>query len=388
MNWRDLVYFSYKYYFKSPLLPDSPSVDHHFQGGSVPAVELIDPVSVSIGGDLMPYELIKPEFVTELWDEVGDVFFGSDLVFANLETPIDLSRPPSYVPEVMLNHMLFNTDEQTFRIFSGNGKFKGYDVLSVANNHSLDMGIDGLDASMDFLSSEGVLPVGARRTRETNSSGIVDVKGIRLGFVAFTYSLNEFVNPSVNEANGIDNKVNLLPLNVPDAQIGRIIEQVDACRKDGAQFIILSLHCGNAYQIYPSEVTVNLFSRVFRETGVDVIAGGHPHNLQPWRFYDFVDPVSGKMKRGFAIYSLADFIAYDIYTWCHLCAMLKLEIGKDASGEISFNARVQPMVMIRENGHLKLRLASNFFSEPDESSEKKDLRVLYETCMNVSSQTS
>ncbi len=376
MRFRDIIYFAYKYYFKSPLLPSDDSIITHFKNGEL-APELKEVIAtVSIGGDLMPYAMIKPGLTDELWDKVGTDFFGSDIVFANLETPLDTSVKSSFVPEVMLYDMHFNSDETTMGVFSGNGNYKGYDILSVANNHSMDQGLKGIDKTIEYLNFRGVRTVGARSDHYENPHEIFEINGIRIGFLAFTFSLNQFELPV-----GKEWKVNVLPLNVPDCSIELIKDQVIRCRKAGADFIICSLHAGNAYQPYPSSTTVNLYERIFSETGIDVIAGGHPHNLQPWRNYKFTDPFNGREKIGFAIYSLGDFIAYDIYTWCHLCAYLKIEFGKDKNGNLVFRTKVYPMVMQREDGKLKLDYAENVLNRADPDSELKDIKVLYDICM-------
>jgi hypothetical protein len=128
--------------------------------------------------------------------------------------------------------------------------------------------------------------------------------------------------------------------------------------------------------------TLTLFEKIFTECGVDVIVGGHPHNLQPWRKYKFTDPITGYLKTGFAIYSLADFIAYDIFTWCHLCAYIKLEIGKNEKGDIIINPIVIPLIMERKNNQLQLKYAENVFSKTALTDEEKDLKILYEKCVN------
>ena len=176
--------------------------------------------------------------------------------------------------------------------------------------------------------------------------------------------------------------MNYLPLNTKDCSIDMIEQQVRDCRNAGAEFIICSVHAGNAYQVYPSELTVKLFEKIFETCGVDVIAGGHPHNMQPWRSYTFKDPNTGKEKQGFAIYSLGDFIAYDIYTWCHVTAFLKLEIGKNASGDLVFNPIVKPLLMLRENKHLRLVYAKAYFEKAKMTSELKDMKVLYDACVS------
>ncbi len=372
----DIVHFAYKYYYKSPSKPSLPEYDHHFDVLYSPAPYPDEFASVSIGGDLMPYALIQPDSTVDLWTEIGGDFFGSDLVFANLETPLDTSKPSSFVPEVMLNDMHFNTDVQTFNIFNGNAQFKGFDLLSVANNHSLDMGVEGLDATMQYLHKNQIDYVGAKLKTEHHDFVIRDIKGIKVGFVAYTYSLNQMLPPE-----GLDWKVNYLPLNRQDCDISIIREQVKACREAGAEYIICSMHCGNAYQPYPSACTIELFQRVFETCGVDLIAGGHPHNLQPWRNYEFTDPYSGEKKTGFAIYSLADFVAYDIYTWCHLCAYLKVRLWKE-SNKVKSSVEVVPLVMQRKDNQLKLRHAQAFFEQNRDSEEAADIKLLYDICLN------
>ncbi len=378
MGFKDIVYFAYKYYFKSPLLADSIEVEKHFKEKPVIENQIVEPlVTVSIGGDLMPYEMIHEEFTQNLWDEVGPEFFGSDVVFANLETPLHEGLKNNFVPEVMLYDMHFNTDEKTFDVFNGQGKYRGFDVLSVANNHTLDQGSEGIDKTIEFLNKKYIKSVGAKSQKEDKDFEILEVNGIKIGFVAFTYSLNQFLPKK-----GEEWRVNYLPLNTKDCSIDMIERQVKDCRNAGAEFIICSIHAGNAYQVYPSEVTVNLFQKIFETCGVDVIAGGHPHNMQPWRSYTFKDPNTGREKQGFAIYSLGDFIAYDIYTWCHVTAFLKLEIGKNLSGDLVFNPTVKPLLMLRENKHLRLVYAKEYFAKVKMTSELKDMKVLYDICVS------
>jgi poly-gamma-glutamate capsule biosynthesis protein CapA/YwtB (metallophosphatase superfamily) len=377
MTFKDIVYFAYKYYFKSSVLPSRDSDKLGFEKNVLESRIKVPDVSISIGGDLMPYEMIQANNCQSLWDEVGSDFFGSDLVFANLETPLDTSQKPSFVPEVMLNDMHFNTDESTFNIFSGNGKFRGYDILSVANNHSMDMGESGLDSTLDFLKRKGILAVGAKQLEEEDGFCIKVVNGIKIGFVAYTYSLNQLEVPK-----GKEWKVNVLPLNTIDCDVQLIQKHIETCRSKGAEFVVCSLHCGNAYQAYPSSNTIDLYQKVFETCGPDVIAGGHPHNLQPWKYFDYHDSKTGKSKKGFAIFSLADFIAYDIYTWCHLSAYLKIILKRLENNEIDFEVMVHPLYMERRGSKLKLKYATELFRSNELSGEIKDIKILYDICYN------
>ncbi|MBC7923108.1 MAG: CapA family protein [Ferruginibacter sp.] len=339
MTRAEVVYLGYKYYFRPPPLPDETTVRHFGEQ----TLDFTPPgdfrsqsrITLSAGGDLMPYEWINPAATQRLWDETGAFFFGSDLVFANLETPIDTQRPPSLVPEVMLSNMLFNGSAAMFEIFSGRvpgGAFrgKGYDVVSTANNHSLDMGESGIRRTMDFLESRGVAFAGtARNAPERNRFPVLERRGIRVAFLAYTYSLNQFELPASQPW-----LVNHLRLNAPDCPIDAIVRDA-ALARQRADVVVVSLHAGFAYQPYPLARTVDLFHRIFEQAGPDIILGGHPHVAQPMEKYVFRDPFSDRMKAGFAVYSLADFVAYDIFVWDRLPLMLKLTIEKGVVGDHS-----------------------------------------------------
>lgn len=322
------MYLGYKYYVQPPRRAQA-DLAGHFRAQSLdfrpPAAFRPETrLTMSTGGDLMPYAWINARSTKQLWTELGDWFFGADLVFANLETPIDSSKSPALVPEVMLNDMYFNGSPEMFRVFSGNGGYPGYDLLSTANNHSLDAGAAGLRATMDFLDAQGVPFAGTARSADEQARlPILERNGIRVAFLAWTSNLNKLVPPV-----GQEYLVNYLRLNRRDVDLSPIAAQVREARAQGADLVVASLHTGNAYQAYPSAHTVEVFHRVFRECGVDVLLGGHPHNPQPMEQVPFTDPISGQPKQGFAIYSLADFVAYDIFAWCRLMPFLKLTVEK------------------------------------------------------------
>jgi poly-gamma-glutamate synthesis protein (capsule biosynthesis protein) len=330
MSTAERIYLGYKYYYRpmpeaetgtkiADQFRDSPARINLPKGFSPEST-----ISLSAGGDLMPYESIRPSACGHLWDEAGDWFFGSDIVVANLETPIDRTKPVSLVPEVMLNDMYFNGDEAMFDLFSGNGKYRGYDLLSVANNHSLDQGIDGLIRTMEFLNEKSVAYCGATHpAQDKQAATIIERRGIKLAFIGATFSLNAVRIPI-----GSENLVNLLPLNRESPDIQLLVDQAVAARAEGVDFLVLMLHMGPAYQAYPGKIIRDNMLQICAQTGADLILGGHPHNAQPAEIIDYVHPASHERKQALIIYSQADFIAYDIYKWCHLPLLLRLEITK------------------------------------------------------------
>lgn len=327
MKWLDVLALAYKYYYRSPgrdffqnhtyftnehkrLLPFKYDGDQAYD------------CSLSIGGDLLPYERLLQADPVYFWSECGHWFFGSDLVFANLETPIDLSRAVSAVPEVMLNDMYFNGSEAFYNLFSGAGR---YDVLSMANNHALDQGVSGLEATMSFLEAQNVCGVGAAQKGKP-AWKLIEKNGLKLAFHAWTYSLNK------NTQSGNESiLVNHLRLNRAGVDLKEIINEVKNAKKEGADFSFLYLHMGNAYQMTPSEHIRANIKVLCSESGADLVVCGHGHNMQVAELVEGV-PV---------FHSLGDFVSADIYKGCRFPMMLKIYLrrGQGDQVQVRYEAR-------------------------------------------------
>lgn len=360
----ELLHFAHKYYFRIiHKAAEQSDLENHFREntGNIQVPEGFVPehtLTLSAGGDLMPYYCINKNTCSSLWDECGDFFFGADLVTANLETPVNLLNKPSPVPEVMLKNMYFNGSREMFDVFSGNGKYNGYHVLSVANNHSLDQGEAGLLQTLHFLEKRKVRYCGAAKQEDLRDDfPIIDKNGIRVAFLAATFSLNALKTPP-----GKEWMVNHLPLNVEDPDIELLIHQSKLARERRADFIVAHLHMGLAYQPFPSHYSVKTIHRICEQTGIDIVLGGHPHNPQPVEFYQFTDPFSRKPKQSFIVYSLGDFVAYDIFKWCHLPLMLKftIEKGKEGSFITGLEMKLAYMQAVVRKGKVEKLILRDF----------------------------
>ncbi|MFN5652978.1 MAG: CapA family protein, partial [Flavobacteriia bacterium] len=335
MTRRQQLYFGYKYYFRAILKGDKGAgLEQYFQSQGA-KFQKIDragssqKVTLSAGGDLMPYFCITSEQCKGLWENCGDYFFDADLVVGNLETPLNPKKAASYVPEVMLSNMYFNANEDMFNVFSGFGKFKGYDVLSTANNHSLDQGEEGVMETIAYLEKKDVRHVGTARTEaERDAFPIIEKNGIQIAFLSYTFSLNALVCPEEKSY-----LVNHLLLNEANPDLSLIVHQAKIARARGAEFIVAFLHIGCAYQPYPSQTIIDNMHQICRQAGIDLVLGGHPHNAQPIEFLDIKDPFSGRPKQSTIVYSQGDFVAYDIHKWCKLPLLMKFDIAR-VNGEV------------------------------------------------------
>lgn len=325
---KDVIYLGYKYYCnphqngKERFKPNPlKNYNQSTNGYQTP-----NGITLHVGGDLMPYEMLLNGNANELWQLAGKDFFAADIVMANLECPMDFKQKKGFVPEVMLNDMLFNGSEELMDVFTARNKYK-YDVLTLANNHMLDAGNDGLIATMEMLDQQGVRHLGARRNLKEENHLIVEKNGIKLGIVNYTYSLNRVIPEK-----GKENLVNYLELNVPSIDISPIIDASSKARNAGAEVLIGSFHMGNAYQCYPSEHIQKQVHRLFSECGFDLLFISHPHNLQPAEIVPFTCKITGAPKEGIVYYSLGDFVAYDIFNWSHLTGYAKVNIAKTPTG--------------------------------------------------------
>ena len=186
--------------------------------------------------------------------------------------------------------------------FSGDGKYSGYpgfdspdelaknvadmgiDVALFANNHMLDTKLDGAKRTVDVLKDAGMKVVGARKETTDNRSLIVDVKGVKIGIVAYTYE-TELVNGhrTLNGSAGSMDKaadyINTFRYYKIEEDKKKIADEIAWCKDNGATFVICYMHWGNEYKITPSKEDSAL-ARYVAEQGADIIFASHPHAVQ------------------------------------------------------------------------------------------------------------
>lgn len=367
MKLKELLFFAYKYYVRN-YYTGKPADFCKVSNKQIQVNDANDDadfIRINVAGDLMPYALINEQTCENLWKEKAS-FFEADIVVANLETPIYVEKEMNLVPELMLSNMDFNSSETQFKIFNGNAAKAQYDVLSFANNHSLDMGYEGAKKTHSFLERKNIAICGIGIN---GTHAMIERKGIKVAFLAYTFSLNQY-EKDPNE----DLKINVLPLNLPEGcDISPIVNEVEQVRTAGADIVVLMLHTGNAYQPYPGKQTQKLFKEISATIRVDAIIGGHPHNIQPLQIFE------NQGHKTFACYSLSDFIAYDIYDRCHLSLDLQLVI-KGTSGKAKLTeVKVNANYMEYKNNQLILRDFDAMIANDEIGKDKKllDLQWLY-----------
>jgi len=170
-------------------------------------------------------------------------------------------------------------------------KAVGVDIVSMANNHSMDKKEAGIRAAIQNWNKIGIPYVGVNESQaDRERLRILEANGAKVAFLAYTYGTNGIPVPADKPY-----LVNLIDREAIRADIAKA--------KAAADVVVVSLHFGVEYQLVPNDQQKDL-ARFAANEGADIILGHHPHVLQPAEW--IARPDGG---RTFVIYSLGNFIA-------------------------------------------------------------------------------
>ncbi|MFI5368182.1 MAG: CapA family protein [Spirochaetia bacterium] len=245
-------------------------------------------LSLTFVGDIMAHDVnFRMRDYHDIYRGVEPTLRAGDLAVANLELPVDPTRPESGYP-----------------YFNGNGAYlraaadAGINVLSAANNHAFDGGAEGI-----FQTLRSFYSLRASLGRTIAFSGIrgnphgsfypdtLTVRGIRVGFLAATQFLNE-----------------------PDA--GRYVQVVDYSDETAAKefvdfvtrispqfdLLIVSYHGDREYSMETSPLKRRFFHRLV-EAGACIVFSHHPHVVQGY------EVVRARGTDRLIMYSMGNFIS-------------------------------------------------------------------------------
>lgn len=191
----------------------------------------------------------------------------------------------------------------------------GIDILSTANNHSLDKGYSGIVSTLDKLDEIGISHVGTARSEEEQNTVLVkDVNGIKIAFLSFTYGTNGIPIPA-----GKEYSVNLIEEKL-------ILNQINAAKEQNVDIICASMHWGVEYSQKQSEDQEQLANYLFNH-GVDIIIGNHAHVVEPMEKKKIVLE-DGKEKEVFVVYALGNFVSGQTIEHTKSTAILDMQIRK------------------------------------------------------------
>lgn len=239
---------------------------------------------VAVGDNLIHDSIYKSAQIgdeydfTPIYSDIKSYIQSFDLAFINQETilggkEIGLSTYPNFNSPQELGDALIDT---------------GFNLFSIANNHTLDRGEKAIVNATTYMDSKDLIYSGARRSPGSHVQ-VFKKNNINFAFVAYTYGTNGILVPK-----GKDYLVNLYSHEKASVDINAIKNEVD--------FIIVSMHWGDEYTLYPNKYQIDAASHL-SSLGVDLIIGHHPHVIQP------VDEIISNNHKTFVTYSLGNFLS-------------------------------------------------------------------------------
>lgn len=239
--------------------------------------------------------LISPRIISQIekygenypYEKVAQYLQG-DVVFGNLEAPItnhsETTRGKSRASIKAGKNFVFKIPPRYSQIF----KNAGFNVFSLANNHTMDFGEKGLEETLQELEKIGINYVGAGRNKEEASKPLIlEYEDCKIGFLAYS-----MIVPVTFAATNSSAGINAHPRNFTR----RMQEEISQLKSE-VDIVIISFHWGIEGHYYPTAYQKEIAHKAI-EAGADIIVGHHPHRIQGVEIY----------KGGVIAYSLGNFL--------------------------------------------------------------------------------
>lgn len=240
-----------------------------------------------------------------------DTLASADITFGNLESPI---AEAGHAYE-QTGSFVFSTPPVAADALN----WAGFDVVSNANNHAWDAGIDGVVETIEQLDRVGVAHVGTGVTLGlAHRAAIIERKGWRVAFLAATRAFNPapdsfYTHPGSRY--------------VAWADSGWLFPEIRRLKAAGlADLVVVSVHAGTEFAELPDQ-SLRRFFRGAIDAGADICLGHHPHVLQPVEWYH------GKP----IVYSMGNFIFRQGAPWTGLSGVFEFTVR--SGGVISLALR-------------------------------------------------
>jgi poly-gamma-glutamate synthesis protein (capsule biosynthesis protein) len=247
------------------------------QGGSRPP----STVTISFVGDVMMAGNVERLVAQHGYDypfrHVRELLLKSDLSVANLETSVTEGGEPQD------KQYVYRTKPKALESMRDHG----IRLVTLANNHSMDYGVEGFLDTLDHLKQTGILYVGGGRNEaEAYRPAVVELNGVRTAFLGFSMVVPHASWKAEGDRSGV-------------AQTYDYRQPTEAIRKarQEADLVVVLVHWGEERKEEPNARQKEM-ARRYIDAGADLVVGSHPHVLQGAENY----------KGKWIFYSLGNFI--------------------------------------------------------------------------------
>ncbi len=243
-------------------------------------------------------QLLKQKGYEYPFQNVRKTVAAGDINLANLESPLAESGQ-----EYSAKTFRFRADPQVAKAI----RAAGFNLVTLANNHSMDFGAAALTETLHHLNSNGIAWIGAgENLSEARKMALYTIKGKKIAFLG--YSLTQ----PIEFFAGTDR-----PGTAPGYE--KLVTADIASARSQADYVVVSFHWGKE-----ACSTVQSYQRTAAhkaiEAGADVIIGHHPHVLQGIERY----------KNGIIFYSLGNFTFASKSTIADVSAMIRIHFNENS----------------------------------------------------------
>lgn len=245
-------------------------------------------VTINVTGDLLWHPPVWESGMnddgswdfTPVFEDISPVLNEADVAICHQETPFsEWGGPYAEWP-------MFKSPPQIAQGIAD----AGWDMCTVASNHTMDWGPEGMIRTLDAMDDAGIVHAGAARSPEEDAAPRIftTADGVRVAVVTGTYGTNGMPVPE---------PWMLQDLN-PDALLAKAAE----ARAAGADIVLAAVHAGDEGVTEPTQQQLELADILTRSPDIDAVYGHHIHAVQP------IERVNGK----WVVYGLGNHVAHQI----------------------------------------------------------------------------
>ena len=205
----------------------------------------------------------------------------------------------------------------------------GFNLVSLATNHTLDRGKKAIVNSLNYWSKKSdVLTSGSYlNLNDRNKANIKIKNGISYAMLNYTYGTNGIAIP-----NGENYLVNVWPVTgsnpKTDTKYQQYKQQVKediASIRGKTDLLIVAMHWGTEYKLTPNSYQKDM-ANYLASLGVDIVIGTHPHVIEP------IEWIGDTL----VIYSLGNFVsAHEVINMDNRVGLMtSLTVNKNTEGKI------------------------------------------------------
>ncbi|MCR5808156.1 MAG: CapA family protein [Clostridiales bacterium] len=265
------------------------------------------------------------------FDYVRRILKKADLVVGNLEATLSESAP--YMAELIEVETRPHLNAPATFLEAIRGA--GFDLVVMSNNHNVDTGVRGIYDTLDRVDEYKLMHTGLFRNSEECRYIVVEVNGIKVGFMSYATYFN------TKEAHLTPEGVRIL-LNPYSKEV--VERDVAAVKAAGAEYVIVYIHWGTEYVNEPDPIQVE-WAQELADAGVDYIIGSHPHALQP---YDQITASDGRTVP--VVYSMGNFLSHQKKVVTKDTLILRIRLARNSKGK----------VVLKDEGYIPCRVFLTF----------------------------